>query len=121
MKKAREFLEQIQGKGFVPESENFHFANNHLEKAMKGIKIDEDIKKTCDKKVREVTMQMLRSLIHNGNRDEANEIYKFFSETGVYLKVTGYTTIIQSYLMLGKNKGALETYWDMFVRTGVSN
>ncbi|PRQ21178.1 putative pentatricopeptide [Rosa chinensis] len=129
VEKAREFLEQIQAKGFTPESKVHHFEEGHLTEAMNAMKLYDDlVNKTTDKKMQKVfrkwrtaggglakkeSLEMFGALIDDGYVDEANELFKRICETGVYPMVTNHTSVIQAYLKFGKTKGALEAYRGM--------
>ncbi|XP_061988005.1 pentatricopeptide repeat-containing protein At1g06710, mitochondrial-like [Rosa rugosa] len=128
VEKAREFLEQIQAKGFTPGSKVHHFEEGHLTEAMNAMKLYDDlVNKTTDKKMQKVfrkwrtagglakkeSLEMFGALIDDGYVDEANELCKCICETGVYPMVTNHTSVIQAYLKFGKTKGALEAYRGM--------
>ncbi|PRQ21168.1 putative pentatricopeptide [Rosa chinensis] len=128
VEKAREFLEQIQAKGFVPESKVFHFEETHLAEAMKGMKMYDDLVcNTNDKDVQKVVrkwrtksdclyknlFKMFKALIEDGNADQAMELYKRHVETGMLPMVVPHTCVIEAFLKFGNTKGALEAYWGM--------
>ncbi|KAL6179326.1 hypothetical protein ACLB2K_050842 [Fragaria x ananassa] len=95
--KAREFLEQIQAKGFTPDSNVHHFEEGHPTDAMKVLKVYEDlVNKTTDKDMQKVfrkwktdrdlsekeSMEMLAALMADGYEDEAVKLIIRISETG---------------------------------------
>ncbi|KAM5575371.1 pentatricopeptide repeat-containing protein [Rosa sericea] len=128
VEKAMEFLEQIQAKGFVPESKIYQFEETHLAEAMKGMKMYDDlVNNTTDKNVQKVfrtwrtkpgclykkSLKMYKALIEDGSADQAMELYKRVVEMGIQPMVVVHTSVIEAYLKFGKTKGALEAYWGM--------
>ncbi|XP_004309933.1 PREDICTED: protein Rf1, mitochondrial-like [Fragaria vesca subsp. vesca] len=126
--KAREFVEQIQAKGFTPDSYVPHFGEGHLAEAMKGIKLyadlvnkatDKDMKKeflnwqTKPKGLSSLSVKMIKALIKDGNADDAIKICKRTAEIGMQPTVVIHTCVIEAYLKLGKTKDVLEAYWGM--------
>ncbi|XP_024175424.1 pentatricopeptide repeat-containing protein At4g31850, chloroplastic [Rosa chinensis] len=128
VEKVREFLEQIQAKGFIPESKIFQLGETHLEEAMKKMKMNDDlITNTTDKDVQKVfrtwntkpdclykkALKMYKALIEDGNAEQTMELYKRVVEMCMQPMVVVHTSVIEAYLKFGKTKGALEAYYGM--------
>ncbi|XP_061988390.1 putative pentatricopeptide repeat-containing protein At1g12700, mitochondrial [Rosa rugosa] len=128
--KAKEFLEQIEAKGWLsPGSNAYQFKEGHLTDAMQVIKmysdlvnniVDEDVQtffrklRTCPGGVNKRSRKMQKALKEDGNVDESIEIFSTILQTGMEPMVLLHTSVIEAYLKFGKTKGALEAYWGMF-------
>ncbi|PRQ61036.1 putative pentatricopeptide [Rosa chinensis] len=130
---AREFLEQIKAKGFSLKSNVFYFDEAHLTEAMKITKLLHDLpNNTTDKDIQKLfrkwctsghgfqkeSMKMYKTLVKDGNADEAMEVLMLFIK-GIKPAILIHTCIIETYVNAGKIKGALEAYKDM-VAAGVA-
>ncbi|PRQ21156.1 putative pentatricopeptide [Rosa chinensis] len=127
VEKAREFLEQIKAKRFSLKSNVFYFDEAHLTEAMKITKLLHDLaNNTTDKDIQKLfrkwctsghgfqkeSMKMYKTLVKDGNADEAMEVLMLFIK-GIEPAVLIHTCVIETYVNAGKIKGALEAYKDM--------
>nr|XP_011457356.1 PREDICTED: uncharacterized protein LOC105349406 [Fragaria vesca subsp. vesca] len=124
---AREFLGQIQAKGFSPEVPSFYFGQGqgHYTEVLKAIKLYNDlVNKTIDKDMQKVfrkwytsgrsfkkeSIKMHNALVKDGYVDEAREFATTVIQTGLtgtHPMVLIRTTVIEAYLKAGKIKGVL--------------
>ncbi|PRQ21140.1 putative pentatricopeptide [Rosa chinensis] len=129
VEKAKEFLEQIKAKGFMPPDSGFHYKEAYLAEGMQTLKmyanlvhnetIDKDVRKyfyvlrACPGHAEKLGSIMYSALINDGNVDEATEFFNEVEETGIEPMVLIHTAVIEAYLSFGKAKGALEAYLAM--------
>ncbi|PRQ21152.1 putative pentatricopeptide [Rosa chinensis] len=129
VEKAKEFLEQIKAKGFMPSDSGFHYKEAYLAEGMQTLKmyadlvhnetIDKDVRKyfyvlrACPGHAEKLGSIMYSALIDDGNVDEATEFFNEVEETGIEPMVLIHTAVIEAYLSFGKAKGALEAYLAM--------
>ncbi|PRQ56940.1 putative pentatricopeptide [Rosa chinensis] len=112
MEKVREFSQQIQARGFIPQPNVPCFGEANLTEAINAMKLLDDlVNKTTDKEMQKVfcswhpthlkkeAAKMFSALIADGNVSLFRELYEQNSET--------------DYLKAGKTKGALEAYRGM--------
>ncbi|XP_062028414.1 pentatricopeptide repeat-containing protein At4g38150-like [Rosa rugosa] len=131
--KAKEFLEQIQAKGFSPKLDVPLFDVTYMEEAMKALKMsDVLINATPDKKLqklyrkwsttrkplRDEFPKMFKALKADGNYDQAMELYRRGWDTNIIPEVVLHTGVIEDCLEAGNTECALKAYRTMLA-TGV--
>ncbi|XP_062030262.1 pentatricopeptide repeat-containing protein At5g61990, mitochondrial-like [Rosa rugosa] len=126
--KAREFLDQIKAKGFVPARNLYQFEVGHAIEAMSAMKMyddledsitDEDMQKvfsewrTNHDLLTKESMKMYTALIEDDNVEQVMEIFRVNAERGILPIVVVHTCVIEAYFSFGKTKAALEAYQGM--------
>ncbi|XP_062028413.1 pentatricopeptide repeat-containing protein At5g65560-like [Rosa rugosa] len=134
VEKAREFLEQIQTKGFSPKLDVPHFDVAYMEEAMNALKMsdvlinattDNKLQKlyrewsTTRKPLRDEFPKMYKALKADGNDDQAMELYRRAWDTNIIPEVVLHTGVIEDCLKAGNTECALKAYRTMLA-TGVA-
>ncbi|KAL6179323.1 hypothetical protein ACLB2K_050839 [Fragaria x ananassa] len=130
--KAREFLEEIKAKGFVPVLNlcQFEVGPGYFIEAMAAMKIYDDLEDSItDDDMQKVflewrtnhdfldneSMKMYTALLEDDNVEQAQEVFRLNTERGILPMVVVYTCVIETYFSFGKTKDALEAYQGILV------
>ncbi|XP_062028407.1 pentatricopeptide repeat-containing protein At4g38150-like [Rosa rugosa] len=126
--KAKEFLEQIQAKGFSPKLDVPHFDVAYMEEAMKALKMSDvlinakklqKLYRKWSTTLRDEVPKMFKALKADGNYDQAMELYRRGWDSNIIPAVVLHTGVIEDCLEAGNTECALKAYRTMLV-TGVA-
>ncbi|KAL6180113.1 hypothetical protein ACLB2K_046781 [Fragaria x ananassa] len=108
--KAREFLEEIKAKGFVPAPNlcQFEHTDEDMQKVFLEWQTNHDL-------LNKELMKMYTALLEDDNVEQAQEVFRLNTERGILPMVVVYTCVIETYFSFGKTKDALEAYQGMLV------